>query len=132
MALITCPECKKKISEDAESCPKCGRKLDEKEKSAIKEKEEKFKTGCGIGCLAIVLIFSIIVYIGSSLDSDKNTGAASSPKSCYLLGWKYGRCATQSMRGIPCDPEDDVVIPERCRGLESTREGIKDGRRSVK
>ena len=27
MALIPCPECKKRISETAESCPKCGYEL---------------------------------------------------------------------------------------------------------
>ena len=48
MALISCPECKKEISDRAHSCPSCGFPLDEyfqelKEKEEEKKREEERK-----------------------------------------------------------------------------------------
>lgn len=57
MALTTCPECKKEISDTAAACPNCGYDL-----KASKTKSEEAKAsktvakGCGTGCLVIVLI----------------------------------------------------------------------------
>lgn len=44
MALITCPECGKNVSESAESCPNCGYSIKKhvlKEKIAIQQKNEQ-------------------------------------------------------------------------------------------
>jgi hypothetical protein len=53
MALIKCPECKKMVSETADSCPKCGWHLTPENVLNIKEQQKKR----GIGCLVIVAIF---------------------------------------------------------------------------
>ena len=39
MARIPCPECKKQISDTAESCPKCGHKLTSEEVAKIKKEQ---------------------------------------------------------------------------------------------
>lgn len=52
-------------------------------------------------------------------------------ESCYQLGVRAGRCGTLSMRGFPCDPADDIFMPERCRGLAETQRGIEAGVREV-
>ena len=74
MAMITCPECKKKISENADSCPNCGYQLTPEKIDEIKKKEKQLHKGCGIGCLSVIVIFVILYMIGSfSSDSTKNT-----------------------------------------------------------
>jgi len=70
MSLIICPECKKTISNTANSCPNCGYNL----------KEQKTQKGCGIGCLAVIIIFAILYMVGVfSADSKKTE--TSNPKS---------------------------------------------------
>jgi hypothetical protein len=66
MALITCPECGEKISEKAGACPKCGYKFTPAETAKIKKAEQRLHTGCAIGCLAIVIIFAVIIAFSSS------------------------------------------------------------------
>jgi len=65
--LIQCPECKQQISEQAASCPKCGRPVsdgDRERAKAAAETLQKTTTGCGIGCLALVVLVIIIGAIG--------------------------------------------------------------------
>lgn len=50
-----------------------------------------------------------------------------SRETCYELGYRYGLCATKSMNEIPCKPENDIVIPARCRGKAETKRGISAG-----
>ena len=64
MAMITCPECKKKISETAASCPHCGYVLTPEMVAKIKKKEQQ---GC-VGCLAIFLIFAIVAGMYSAFN----------------------------------------------------------------
>jgi hypothetical protein len=74
MAMITCPECKKKVSETADSCPSCGYQLTPEKIAEIKKKEQKVQKGCGIGCLSVIVIFVILYMIGSfSTDTTKST-----------------------------------------------------------
>ena len=54
-----------------------------------------------------------------------------SRETCYELGYRYGLCATKSMHGIPCKPENDIVIPARCRGKAKTKRGINAGVKAV-
>ena len=57
MARIRCPECRKKISETADSCPKCGYKLTPEEAEEIKKKE-----AMSCGCMFIaVLVLAVIL-----------------------------------------------------------------------
>jgi len=57
--------------------------------------------------------------------------AQDSEESCYQLGYRYGKCATQVMLKDECAPEDDVVIPDRCKGLKETEEGTRAATRDV-
>lgn len=78
MALIACPECKKKISDITDSCPHCGYKLTPEKVAEIKKTEQQVQKGCGIGCLAIVIVLAFIYMIGSS-SSDSPTTRTSTP-----------------------------------------------------
>ncbi|MBD3339395.1 MAG: hypothetical protein GF353_09820 [Candidatus Lokiarchaeota archaeon] len=74
MALIPCPECKKKISDSSESCPKCGYKLSPEKIEEIKENEKKSQKQVAIGCAVIFAIFFVIYLICSnSPDSQNNS-----------------------------------------------------------
>ncbi|MCD2449624.1 DUF4124 domain-containing protein [Methylicorpusculum oleiharenae] len=48
-------------------------------------------------------------------------------KSCYELNYIYGRCAAHGFMGLPCDPEEDFVMPEHCRRGNDADRGLKDG-----
>lgn len=58
MALISCPDCKHQVSDQAPTCPNCGR--------AIKKAEAGSQEGCFLqtmnaGCFFIFLIFLILI-----------------------------------------------------------------------
>lgn len=71
-----------------------------------------------------VFVVSLFVFIISA-------NPANGAESCYELGYRYGLCATKSLHGIPCKPENDIVIPERCRGKAETNRGTKAGVKAV-
>ncbi len=73
------------------------------------------------------VMFLFVVFIFFILVANSTRGE----ESCYELGYRYGLCATKSMHGIPCKPENDIVIPERCRGKAETNRGIKAGAKAV-
>ena len=52
-------------------------------------------------------------------------------ESCFNLGYRYGLCATNAMHEIPCKPENDIILPARCRGKAETKRGIKAGAKAV-
>ncbi len=52
-------------------------------------------------------------------------------ESCYDLGYRYGLCATKAMHEIPCKPENDIIIPTRCREKSETKRGVKAGAKAV-
>ena len=58
MALIICPECRKKISDAADSCPTCGYKLTPEKIAAIKKKGN---VGCFIVGFIIFIVFIIFI-----------------------------------------------------------------------
>lgn len=72
MALITCPECKKKISESVSNCPHCGYQLTQEKIAEIKQAEQLIQKGCSIGCVSIIAIFFIFYFI-SSFSSSKSS-----------------------------------------------------------
>jgi hypothetical protein len=51
--------------------------------------------------------------------------------SCWSLGYRYGKCVTRVSFDLKCQPQDDFVMPERCRGKPETQRGIKEGVREV-
>ena len=61
MARIPCPECKRQISETADSCPKCGYKLTPEEAAKIKQKNQAIQIGCTI--LLVVVSIPILISI---------------------------------------------------------------------
>ena len=79
MALISCPECEKQISETAESCPECGYKLTAEVVASIKKDEAEMekqpqkttKPGCVVA-LGIVLVILLVKLIGILLEEDQN------------------------------------------------------------
>ncbi len=77
MALIICPECKKRISETAETCPKCGLKLSRDEVDKIKMKAKDLKNKVLIGTLAV---FALLALFGI-FSSDKKITVPSVPLS---------------------------------------------------
>lgn len=72
----------------------------------------------------------VVVGFAATLFS-ANVLVAHSEESCYELGYRYGKCATQVMLKEECAKEDDVVIPDRCKGLKETEEGTRAGTREV-
>lgn len=64
-------------------------------------------------------------------DYEKSKKASTQETSCYELGYVYGRCSARVMKGLKCDPADDIVIPTRCRNRADTQRGIDAGVRSV-
>jgi len=82
MALITCPECRKKISETAEKCPHCGYQLTAEKVEEIKKNQQKIANSTGIGCAVLVALF-LVCAIVSSNSSDKAGNYQSSKSSSY-------------------------------------------------
>ncbi len=76
--------------------------------------------------MKILIIFIFTTSVSFALSTNYTRG-----ESCYELGYKFGLCATKSMHGIPCIPDNDFVMPERCRGKEETHKGIKAGAKAV-
>ena len=89
MALITCPECRKKISETASSCPKCGRTLTAAEAAEIKKAEQRLQTGVAIGCITVVVIFVLIIAFSSSSSQKTEPTTPSSRKILGTTGIQY-------------------------------------------
>lgn len=50
---------------------------------------------------------------------------------CFQYGYKLGLCATKSMHGIQCKPENDIIMPIECRGKAETERGVKAGSKAV-
>lgn len=68
MALINCPDCGKKVSDQAPTCPNCGRPLEEVSQSTPNVKAEGQKEGCFLqtmnaGCMIIFAIIGIIILL---------------------------------------------------------------------
>jgi len=133
MALITCPECGKQISEDADSCAVCGRQISQDEAAEIKSKENAEKPAFGMGCLVILAPILILIFYHAYLDLSESyrNKQREFQSYCYKIGVEYGKCEAQMSIGMPCDSENDIKIPEKCRDLEHTERGIKAGHERV-
>ncbi|MFH2059977.1 MAG: zinc ribbon domain-containing protein [Pseudomonadota bacterium] len=72
MALIQCPECKKRISDTVDSCPNCGYKITPEKIAEVKKQASNNLKVFGVGCLSIVIFFIIIgVMTGTKEDVPK-------------------------------------------------------------
>ena len=65
MALIKCPECKKKISDTCKTCPHCGYTLDEGEviQQTYEEIDKHSKSSGGAMAAAIAFVISETVFV---------------------------------------------------------------------
>jgi Na+-transporting methylmalonyl-CoA/oxaloacetate decarboxylase gamma subunit len=66
MAMIKCSECKKEISNKAQTCPNCGAPSKGGKGGLLNA-----KLGCGAGCLVLILLFILIGAIGNIGDTKK-------------------------------------------------------------
>jgi hypothetical protein len=60
MALITCGECKKEVSSNADRCPFCGNPI----KNGFLGKAGTSRV-LNVGCLLIILVFVALIMLGS-------------------------------------------------------------------
>ena len=65
MALIKCPECKKKISDVAEKCPNCGKTITEADIGSAYEQNKKWEKRKKIAIIIISII--VVIAIGGSV-----------------------------------------------------------------
>ena len=65
MALINCPECKKKISETVDSCPHCGYKFSSGETKELKQKQNQ---NAIIGFIVLAVIIFVLIKLCSGGD----------------------------------------------------------------
>ncbi|MBV9991314.1 MAG: zinc ribbon domain-containing protein [Alphaproteobacteria bacterium] len=78
MALIVCPECRKKVSDTAAACPGCGYSLTPEKVAEIRARNQQSLKGCGIGCL-VVLGFVLLVAMCSGSSSNNPSTSTSIP-----------------------------------------------------
>jgi len=88
MALITCPECKKQISDTADSCPNCGYHLTPDNVAEIRRKEEQAQkndrvlaNGVSIAIFSVVIIVSTFVLITSLTSHSRKPKTSTTPIS---------------------------------------------------
>ena len=76
MALITCPDCKNSVSDQAPACPKCGRPIKvaftapaaESRPSIITatKREGLFLQSMNVGCMLILAFFALVFFVAVS------------------------------------------------------------------
>jgi len=62
MALISCPECKKRVSETVSNCPHCGYQFTTEKIKELKEAGLKLDKGCLIS-LVVIVGFAALIFI---------------------------------------------------------------------
>ena len=77
MALIKCPECNNKISDQAESCPKCGYELKPSKKSDS-NKSKSIKEGFNNKYLLIIIVVAVGLFFMFNQNKTNNNGATPS------------------------------------------------------
>ncbi len=70
-----------------------------------------------------LFVAALLVVLSIGFSNQK----AFAQESCYDLGNRFGRCSYASLSGRRCSPEDDIVIPARCRGQADTQRGNEAG-----
>jgi DNA-directed RNA polymerase subunit RPC12/RpoP len=123
MALIKCPECKRKISDVAISCPNCGYKLTPERVAEIKKNSQPVQKGWGIVSLAVAVIaISAILYMIYFFPQDfKNIKATIKNKIQQLQGSKVQeqkQIKTPVSEKKPTQKADEIrVIPKLFFGI---------------
>ena len=65
MALICCPECRKRISETADSCPKCGYQLTPEIISEIRKKNRRALKTLGMLTAFFILAIFLAIFVAA-------------------------------------------------------------------
>lgn len=110
MALITCPECHKRISETAVTCPSCGFALSADVVAKQKAKEQA--AGCVVGLFGLgVVLFFVLMCSGvfSSGTSSTSSPATSSSPNDYDDSTDRYLKDRPSLRGFS-DPDKERII----------------------
>lgn len=81
MALVNCPECRKKISSETKSCPNCGAPVDLNKIAKIQEDQKKTATGCGIAIIAFIIL---VVLYNQYDNSTTDVNAVAAPPSIEI------------------------------------------------
>lgn len=98
MALITCPECGKEISDTARSCPNCGYPITTKESkenlttsAAVGEipKKKSSSKAIAIACLIIAVIAGVVCFLSKGQDTIVGTWEDSSTLDGYVLIYQF-------------------------------------------
>jgi hypothetical protein len=77
MATFICPDCKKKVSDKAETCPNCGRVFNAEEIATLLKSEKK--TGCsGCGFLIVIVLVVAFFFLGGDKPKEVQTTVAQS------------------------------------------------------
>lgn len=73
-------------------------------------------------------------YYKAKLESSEKPSyeKAMEAQSCYIIGYRFGRCSANNEKGLPCDQRNIITIPDRCKNNKDTKDGIAAGRDSVK
>ena len=86
MALIKCPECGNKISDQAESCPKCGYEMKQKkveEKDYLKTIKSKWNNKYLI--IILIAVAAIFMFSQKKITSSPGTTTPSPSNSGYMV-----------------------------------------------
>ena len=110
MPLISCPECKKKISDTVGNCPKCGYLLTPEMVTEIRKKEQQVQKGCGIGCLLLIVLFFVVPWLSSL--GEKSTPQKSDQQPS--LQTKAITIAERTVREYLKFPDDSEFLGSCC------------------
>lgn len=86
MAVIKCPECKGKMSTEADACPACGYKLTEGDKAKINNTKPWYKKWWGVMLIALVGVFMLGMFLPS-----KNGDTPNAPTSSANMAKEPGQ-----------------------------------------
>jgi uncharacterized membrane protein YvbJ len=104
MAIITCPECGKEISDQASSCPGCGHPSQAQQKTA--ESQEKSGSGCGSLIVGIVCFLLFVIMVStcgrSSTDTKPSAGTTSNLANKVDQNAKDGMASIINLNGRLC------------------------------
>lgn len=95
MALVTCPECGKKISGDAAACPKCGKPMTDDVREAAKKKAAADKKSMWGGAVLLVVIVTAFTMWSAEKHPVKSSDAAMEATTAYPVGTASAPSAKQ-------------------------------------
>lgn len=109
MALISCPECKKQVSDAAEACPNCAYPIRKSSKAATQKKSKSLLVPIIIvGVVAIIVIPAMVGSIGKN---DPAFAEQLKRKDAIKFCWEK-----QSRKSL--SPEDQRLIAGACETME--------------